>query len=417
MNKRRVAVVGIGTVNPAGNSCEESWKNVSSGNSCIGRIDRFDPDELNVGVTLAGEVRDFHLENRISKRDAKHEARFTQYALYAADEAIEMSGLKEENALSDDDRKRAGVIVSCGIGGLDVIEQQYQRGVDLGFDHVNPFFIPMVISNMAAARISISHGLKGISTCPVTACAGGTNAVGDAFHRIREGYEDIIVCGGTEACITKCAIAGFSNIRAMSHATDPKRASIPFDLERNGFIIGEGAGILVLEEWEHAEKRGANILAEIAGYGSNSDAYHITSPAPGGKGGAECLRLSLSDAEIEPDEIDYINAHGTSTKLNDSSETAAIHEVFKEHAKDLAVSSTKGVTGHLLGGAGGVEAVFTVQAIMKQFLPPTAGLKVPDPDCDLDYVPLKGRKSKINYALSNSLGFGGHNASVIFKKV
>jgi 3-oxoacyl-[acyl-carrier-protein] synthase II len=203
----------------------------------------------------------------------------------------------------------------------------------------------------------------------------------------------------------------------MSHATDPKRASIPFDLERNGFIIGEGAGILVLEEWEHAEKRGANILAEIAGYGSNSDAYHITSPAPGGKGGAECLRLALSDAEIEPDEIDYINAHGTSTKLNDSSETAAIHEVFKEHAKDLAVSSTKGVTGHLLGGAGGVEAVFTVQAIMKQFLPPTAGLKVPDPDCDLDYVPLKGRKSKINYALSNSLGFGGHNASVIFKKV
>ena len=413
MMKRRVAVVGIGTVNPAGNSVEESWPNIRDGVTGIDRITKFDPDEVGVGVTLAGEVKDFDLTKRLDKREARHEARFTQFALYAAAEAIEMSGL----ALSEEEQNRAGVIVSCGIGGLDVIEEQYMRGVERGYDKVNPFFIPMTISNMAAARIAINHNLKGMCSCPVTACAGGTNAIGDAFHRVRDGYEDIMVCGGTEASITKLAIAGFSNMKALCQATDKNRASIPFDNERSGFVMGEGAGILVLEEMEHAKARGAKILAEIVGYGSNCDAYHITSPAPGGEGGAACMSLAIQDADLTPEKISYINAHGTSTHLNDSGETKAIHQVFGEHSGSVMVSSTKGVTGHLLGGAGGVEAVISVKTLMEQTVPPTANYKVPDPECDLDYVPNEPRKTEVNYVLSNSLGFGGHNASIIFGKV
>lgn len=413
MMKRRVAVVGIGTVNPAGNSVEESWPNIRDGVTGIDRITKFDPDEVGVGVTLAGEVKDFDLTKRLDKREARHEARFTQFALYAAAEAIEMSGL----ALSEEEQNRAGVIVSCGIGGLDVIEEQHMRGVERGYDKVNPFFIPMTISNMAAARIAINHNLKGMCSCPVTACAGGTNAIGDAFHRVRDGYEDIMVCGGTEASITKLAIAGFSNMKALCQATDKNRASIPFDNERSGFVMGEGAGILVLEEMEHAKARGAKILAEIVGYGSNCDAYHITSPAPGGEGGAACMSLAIQDADLTPEKISYINAHGTSTHLNDSGETKAIHQVFGEHSGSVMVSSTKGVTGHLLGGAGGVEAVISVKTLMEQTVPPTANYKVPDPECDLDYVPNEPRKTEVNYVLSNSLGFGGHNASIIFGKV
>ncbi len=413
MMKRRVAVVGIGTVNPAGNSVEESWPNIRDGVTGIDRITKFDPDEVGVGVTLAGEVKDFDLTKRLDKREARHEARFTQFALYAAAEAIEMSGL----TLSEEEQNRAGVIVSCGIGGLDVIEEQYMRGVERGYDKVNPFFIPMTISNMAAARIAINHNLKGMCSCPVTACAGGTNAIGDAFHRVRDGYEDIMVCGGTEASITKLAIAGFSNMKALCQATDKNRASIPFDNERSGFVMGEGAGILVLEEMEHAKARGAKILAEIVGYGSNCDAYHITSPAPGGEGGAACMSLAIQDANLTPEKISYINAHGTSTHLNDSGETKAIHQVFGEHSGSVMVSSTKGVTGHLLGGAGGVEAVISVKTLMEQTVPPTANYKVPDSECDLDYVPNEPRKTEVNYVLSNSLGFGGHNASIIFGKV
>lgn len=413
MMKRRVAVVGIGTVNPAGNSVEESWPNIRDGVTGIDRITKFDSDEVGVGVTLAGEVKDFDLTKRLDKREARHEARFTQFALYAAAEAIEMSGL----TLSEEEQNRAGVIVSCGIGGLDVIEEQHMRGVERGYDKVNPFFIPMTISNMAAARIAINHNLKGMCSCPVTACAGGTNAIGDAFHRVRDGYEDIMVCGGTEASITKLAIAGFSNMKALCQATDKNRASIPFDNERSGFVMGEGAGILVLEEMEHAKARGAKILAEIVGYGSNCDAYHITSPAPGGEGGAACMSLAIQDANLTPEKISYINAHGTSTHLNDSGETKAIHQVFGEHSGSVMVSSTKGVTGHLLGGAGGVEAVISVKTLMEQTVPPTANYKVPDPECDLDYVPNEPRKTEVNYVLSNSLGFGGHNASIIFGKV
>lgn len=287
----------------------------------------------------------------------------------------------------------------------------------MGYDHINPFFIPMTISNMAAARISIAHGFKGECTCPVTACAGGSNAIGDAFHRIRDGYEDVMIAGGTEACITKLAVAGFANMKALCKSTDPLRASIPFDAERSGFVMGEGAGIIIMEEETHALRRGARILARICGYGVNSDAYHITSPAPGGEGGAACMALALADASLAPEAISYINAHGTSTHLNDSGETKAIHAVFGDHAKNLPVSSTKSVTGHLLGGAGGVEAVISVQALMNQFIPPTAGYKVPDPECDLDYVPNVGRSAELKYVLSNSLGFGGHNAALIFGAV
>lgn len=414
MMKRRVAVVGIGTVNPAGNSVDESWPKIRDGITGIDRITSFDPEEVGVGVTLAGEVKDFDLTKRLDKREARHEARFTQFALYAAAEAMEMSGISYE--ASEEDARRAGVIISCGIGGLDVIEEQHVRGMERGYDKVNPFFIPMTISNMAAARIAIAYHLKGMCSCPVTACAGGTNAVGDAFHRIRDGYEDVMVCGGTESSITKLAIAGFSNMKALCQATDKNRASIPFDAERSGFVMGEGAGILVLEEMEHAKARGAKILAEIVGYGSNCDAYHITSPSPNGEGGAACMSLAIADAGIEPEMIDYINAHGTSTHLNDSGETNAIHQVFADHASKVAVSSTKGVTGHLLGGAGGVEAVISVKTLMEQTIPPTANYRVEDPECDLDYVPNQPRETEVNYVLSNSLGFGGHNASVIFRK-
>ena len=399
---RNVVITGIGTVNPAGVGAEASWENIRHGVPGIRRIEAFDPVELGVGVTLAGQVSGFHPEERLNKRELRHMARFTQFAMYAAEEALEQSGLladastvdekgKEipfyERKASEEEAPRIGAIVSCGIGGLDVIEEQHDRGKELGYDHINPFFIPMTISNMAAARISIAHGFKGECTCPVTACAGGSNAIGDAFHRIRDGYEDVMIAGGTEACITKLAVAGFANMKALCKSTDPLRASIPFDAERSGFVMGEGAGIIIMEEETHALRRGA------------------------------CMALALADASLAPEAISYINAHGTSTHLNDSGETKAIHAVFGDHAKNLPVSSTKSVTGHLLGGAGGVEAVISVQALMNQFIPPTAGYKVPDPECDLDYVPNVGRSAELKYVLSNSLGFGGHNAALIFGAV
>ncbi len=364
-------------------------------------------------VKYAGEVKDFHPEKRIDKREIRHIDRFSQFALYAAAEALEMAGLA---SLSGDDAKRAGVIVSSGIGGLNIIAGEQMKGTEKGFDRVSPFFIPMAIANMAAARIAIAHGLKGMCSCPVTACAGGTNAIGDAFHRIRDGYEDIMVCGGTEACIGKLGIGGFTSMKALSEADSPEKASIPFDRDRSGFVMGEGCGILVLEERSHAEKRGAEILGEVVGYGANCDAYHITAPDPEGRGAVDCMKQAIADAGIEPKDIDYINAHGTSTKLNDVGETKAIHEVFGEEAFNIPVSSTKSMTGHLLGGAGGVEAVFSVLALKDGFIPPTVGLHNPDPECDLDYVPNTGRKTVLHYALSNSLGFGGHNACLVFKK-
>ncbi len=428
-DRRRVVITGLGTVNPTGNDVASSWENVKAGKNGIDAITHFDTTDFK--VKLAGEVKDFDPSLRINKREARHMAPFTQYALFAAEEALYDSGLLADSATTDADGKEIptyerkvsseeaphiGVIVSSGIGGIDVIEKEHTRGLDKGWERVSPFFIPMTISNMAAARIAIAHGLKGMCNCPVTACAGGSNAIGDAFHRVRDGYEDVMVAGGSEAAITELSIGGFSSMTALSYATDKERASIPFDAERSGFVMGEGAGIIVMEELEHALNRGAHIYAEIVGYGANCDAYHITAPDPTGAGGAGCMELALEDADITPEKINYINAHGTSTHLNDAGETAAIKTVFLDHAYELAVSSTKSMTGHLLGGAGGVEAVFSVKAIEDSFLPPTINFQVEDPECDLDYVRNVGRPADITYALSNSLGFGGHNASLIFRK-
>lgn len=410
MEKRRVVITGLGTVNPTGNSVNESWNNIKNGYCGIDKITAFDTSEYK--TKLAGEVKDFDPTLVIDKKEARKMARFTQFAVVAAAEAIENSGLDIETI----DSSKAGVIISSGIGSLPTIEAEHDRGNSRGFEKVSPFFIPSTIANMAAAQVAIKYGFKGMCTCPVTACAGGTNAIGDAFHRIRHGYEDVMVCGGAESCISQLAIGGFASMQALSFSEDPKRGSIPFDKERNGFVMGEGSGVLVIEELEHAKKRNAKIYAEIIGYGANCDAYHITAPSPNGEGGAECMSLSLKDAEINPEDVDYINAHGTSTPMNDAGETAAIKTVFGDHAYKLAVSSTKSMTGHLLGGAGGVEAVFSALALKDSFIPATINYKEADPACDLDIVPNEGRSADIKVALSNSLGFGGHNACLVFKK-
>ena len=409
MEKRRVVVTGLGTVNPTGNTVEESWKGIREGKVGIGEITAFDSSAFS--VHLAGEVKEFHPETVFEKRELKHMARFTQFAMIAAEEAMLDSGIS--GSLPPEEM---GVIVSSGIGGLKTIEEEHTKGEQKGFERVSPFFIPMSISNMAAGEIAIRHKLKGLCICPVTACAGGSNAVGDAFHRIRDGYETAMLCGGTEAAISELGIGGFATMKALSPATEVSRASIPFDKERSGFVMGEGAGILILEEREHALKRGAKIYAEIVGYGANCDAYHITSPAPGGEGAAACMELALKDAGVTAAEIDYINAHGTSTHLNDLGETAAVKHVFKERAYSVPISSTKSMTGHLLGAAGAVEAIFSVLALRDGFIPGTMNYQVKDEELDLDYVPNKGREQELRYALSNSLGFGGHNACLVFKK-
>ena len=409
MEKRRVVVTGVGTVNPTGNTVEESWKGIREGKVGIGEITAFDSSAFS--VHLAGEVKEFHPETVFDKRELKHMARFTQFAMIAAEEAMLDSGIS--GSLPPEEM---GVIVSSGIGGLKTIEEEHTKGEQKGFERVSPFFIPMSISNMAAGEIAIRHKLKGLCICPVTACAGGSNAVGDAFHRIRDGYETAMLCGGTEAAISELGIGGFATMKALSPATEVSRASIPFDKERSGFVMGEGAGILILEEREHALKRGAKIYAEIVGYGANCDAYHITSPAPGGEGAAACMGLALKDAGITASEIDYINAHGTSTHLNDLGETAAVKTVFKDRAYSVPISSTKSMTGHLLGAAGAVEAIFSVLALRDGFIPGTMNYQVKDEELDLDYVPNKGREQELRYALSNSLGFGGHNACLVFKK-
>ena len=409
MEKRRVVVTGLGTVNPTGNTVEESWKGIREGKVGIGEITAFDSSAFS--VHLAGEVKEFHPETVFDKRELKHMARFTQFAMIAAEEAMLDSGIS--GSLPPEEM---GVIVSSGIGGLKTIEEEHTKGEQKGFERVSPFFIPMSISNMAAGEIAIRHKLKGLCICPVTACAGGSNAVGDAFHRIRDGYETAMLCGGTEAAISELGIGGFATMKALSPATEVSRASIPFDKERSGFVMGEGAGILILEEREHALKRGAKIYAEIVGYGANCDAYHITSPAPGGEGAAACMELALKDAGVTAAEIGYINAHGTSTHLNDLGETAAVKHVFKERAYSVPISSTKSMTGHLLGAAGAVEAIFSVLALRDGFIPGTMNYQVKDEELDLDYVPNKGREQELRYALSNSLGFGGHNACLVFKK-
>ena len=410
MTKRKVVVTGIGTINPIGHNVEETWKSIEEGKCGIAPISLF--DTKNMKVTLAGEVKDFDVTKYIDKKEAKKMDRFIQMGMIAAKEAVTDSGLDINNI----DSHRFGVIVSSGIGGLGSIEKNYQTGEKRGFDRVSPFFIPMTISNLAAGHIAIAYHAQGLCTCPVTACAGGTNAIGDAFRNIRDGYQDVMIAGGCEASVTPLGIGGFTSMKALSDATDPKRASIPFDKERNGFVMGEGAGILILEELEHALKRGAHIYGEMTGYGVSCDAHHITAPLPNGEGGAYAMQNALDDAGISYDVIDYINAHGTSTHLNDLCETEAIKSVFKEHAYKLAVSSTKGHTGHCLGAAGGIEAVLSVLALKHDFIPPTLNYQVKDEECDLNVVPNVGVKKDLHYVMSNSLGFGGHNASIIFKE-
>ncbi|HCM13747.1 MAG TPA: beta-ketoacyl-[acyl-carrier-protein] synthase II, partial [Lachnospiraceae bacterium] len=345
--------------------------------------------------------------------EAKRMERFSQFALAASKEAIEDS----EIDLNEVNRERFGVIVGSGIGGIDSIEKEEQRLLAKGPKRVNPLFIPMIITNMAAGNIAIKYGAKGVCTNVVTACATGSHCIGEAFRSIKHGYSDLILAGGTEGSITPLAIAGFTSLTALSASEDPGRASIPFDKERDGFVMGEGAGILLLEEYEHARARGAKIYAEIVGYGATSDAYHITSPAPDGEGAARAMKTAMEEAEITPKDISYINAHGTGTQLNDKYETAAMKAVMGEEAYRIPVSSTKSMIGHLLGAAGAVEAVICVKAITEGFIPATIGLSVPDEDCDLDYVPGVGREQKVSYAMSNSLGFGGHNATLIFKNM
>lgn len=410
MTKRRVVVTGVGAVTPLGNDSETTWKNIIAGKSGVGMLTRLNPDDYPAKVVA--ELKDFNVEEFIEKKDARKMDRFTHYAVAASLMAVKDANL----AINDENSHRIGVWVGSGIGGMETFENQFETLLTKGPRRVSPFFVPMMIPDMAAGQVSITLGARGVNSCTVTACATGTNSIGDAFKVIQRGDADAMVTGGAEAPISRMAMAGFCANKALSTNQDPQTASRPFDLNRDGFVMGEGAGILVLEELEHALSRGAKIYAEIVGYGSTGDAYHITAPAPEGEGGARAMKMAIADGGLSPEEIDYINAHGTSTDYNDKYETLAIKSVFGDHAYKLAVSSTKSMTGHLLGAAGGVEAIFTVLAIRDSVLPPTINLETPDPECDLDYVPNEARKQEINAAISNSLGFGGHNATIVFRK-
>lgn len=408
--KRRVAVTGLGIVCPIGNTKEEVWESVKGARCGIAPITRYDTEGRK--VTLAGEVKNLDFDQYIEPRERRKLDLYSQYALVAAQQAWDDSGLEN---VENESRDRWGCILSTGIGGIGTIEEEHTRGQERGYDRVSPYFIPMAIANMAAGNIAIRFGLHGLTSCSVTACASAANGIGDAFHYIRDGYDDVMLAGGAEAAITPLCIGGFTALKALSKSTDPARASIPFDAERNGFVMGEGAAVLVLEEYEHAKRRGASILGEIVGYGANCDAYHITAPDPEGTGAAKCMAMAITDAGLQKEDIDYINAHGTSTKLNDAGETKAIRKLFGGDADRLKVSSTKSMTGHLLGASAAVEAVITVLALKNHFVPPTVGYKVPDPACNLDIVPNRGESFAMRYAASNSLGFGGHNATLVFK--
>ncbi len=407
--ENRVVITGMGAVTPIGNNVENFWSNAKEGKLGIDFIKLVDNDLID--VKIAGEVKDFDPEPVISKKEAKRLDRFEQFGLYAADEAIKNSGLD----LEKEDLDRIGVIVGSGIGGLGTIENDCNKLYTGASKRVSPFFVPMAITNLVAGNIAIKYGLKGHCTSVVTACATGTNSIGDAFRLIKHGYADVMVAGGSEAPITRIGIGGFNGMKALNNNNDPKKASTPFDKNRSGFVMGEGAGIIVIESLEHAEKRGAKILAEIVGYGSTCDAYHITSPAPDGSGAAKAMKMAIDEAGIKEEEVSYINAHGTSTTLNDKFETIAIKSVFGENTK-IPVSSTKSMTGHLLGAAGAIETILCVKAVQDNYIPPTIGYETPDEGLDLDYVPNKGRSTEVQYALTNSLGFGGHNATLLIKK-
>ena len=410
MERRRVVVTGLGAINAIGHNVEETWKSIKEGVCGIDEITNYDKELTK--VKIAGEVKNFNAADYLDKKAVRKMDRFTQFGVIAAKEAFKDAGLKIEEIDAD----RFGVVVSSGIGGLATIEKDHTKGLEKGYDRVSPFFVPMSITNLAAGNIAIELGAKGLCTCPVTACAGGTNAIGDAFRNIRDGYQEIMVAGGAEASITPLGIGGFSSMKALCDNNDSKRASIPFDEERCGFVMGEGAGIVVLEELEHAKARGAHIYCEMVGYGVSCDAHHITAPLEDGSGGAKAMINAIKDAGLVAEDVTYINAHGTSTPLNDKGETMAIKSALGEAAKKVAISSTKGNTGHCLGAAGGIEGVICVKAIEEGFIPATINYQKPDPLCDLDIVPNTGRNQDVNVAMSNSLGFGGHNATIIFKK-
>lgn len=406
----RVVITGLGAITPLGNDVSNFWNNIKAGKCGIDFITEFDLKDFS--IKLAGEVKNFNPDEFMDFKQVKRMDRFCQLALVAAKETVRNSNID----LDSIDKERFGVIVGSGIGGISTIETQHKILNEKGPRRLNPLTIPMIITNMAAGNIAIEFGAQAMCTNVVTACATGNNCIGDAYRYLKHGYADIMLAGGAEASITPLSIAGFAAARTLSTSTDPSRASIPFDAERNGFVMGEGSGIIMLETLDHAKKRNAKIYAEIVGYGATCDAYHITLPAPEGEGGARAMKLAIQEANIEPKQISYINAHGTSTQANDKFETAAIKSVFNDYAYKIPVSSTKSMTGHLLGAAGAIESVISIKALDDSFIPPTIGLVKQDPECDLDYVPNTGRKAELNYVLSNSLGFGGHNATLIFKK-
>ncbi len=409
---RRVVVTGVGAVSPLGTGNQKNWDALINGRSGIGLITRFDASSM--PVRIAGEVSDFEAEQFIDKKEIKKMDLFIQYAMAAAQFAMEDSGLQ----VTDENAERVGVLVGAGLGGLPTIEKYHTALLEGGYKKISPFFIPMLIINLAPGHISIKYGAKGPNLSSVSACATGTHSIGDAYHMIARGDADAMIAGGTEATVTPLGIGGFSVMKALSDRNDePQRASRPFDKGRDGFIMGEGAGIVILEEYEAAKKRGAKIYAEVVGYGLTGDAYHMTAPAEGGEGAARCMKMALNGAKINPEQVGYINAHGTSTPFNDLNETLAIKSVFGDHAYKLMVSSTKSMTGHLLGAAGGLEAVISCMVLDKNIVPPTINYEDPDPACDLDYVPNKAREAKVDFVMSNSLGFGGTNATLLFKRV
>jgi 3-oxoacyl-[acyl-carrier-protein] synthase II len=410
MNKR-VVITGVGAVTPLGNDAHTSWEQIKNGVSGIGQATLFDVDK--VDVKIAAEVKGFAPEEFMDKKESRRMGRYSQFAIAASQMAVKDAGIQIGE---DVQPERVGVWIGSGIGGLAEFEEQHRKFIEKGQRRVNPFTIPMFIPDMAAGQVSISLGAKGINNCSVTACASGANSIGDAFRVIQNGDVDVMIAGGTEATITAMTVAGFSNMTALSKNPDPATASRPFDKNRDGFVIGEGAGIVVLEELEHALARGAFIYGELAGYGATGDAHHITTPAPEGEGAGRAMKLALADAGIVPQQVDYINAHGTSTYYNDLYETLAIKEVFKEHAYKVSVSSTKSMTGHLLGATGAIEAIFSLLAIKDGIIPPTINYQTKDEQLDLDYVPNVARVKDVQIVLSNSLGFGGHNATLIFKK-
>lgn len=408
--KRRVVITGLGTINPLGNNIETSWRRAKAGENGIDFVQRF--DMTGHEVKIAGEIKGFDFLEYFGKKQLKRLDRFTQLAMIATDEAVQDSQLDLENM----DKKRIGVYYSSGIGGLETIANENEKALKKGFNRISPFFIPMSIINIAPGNIAIKYGIKGMATASVTACASATNTIGDAFRAIRHGYLDVCISGGSESTVTPLGLSGFKVMHALSNSSDPNSASTPFDKNRSGFVMGEGAGTIILESYEHAVARGAKIYGEIVGYGSTCDASHITSPDPEGEGARQCMEDALKDAGIGAEAVGHINAHGTSTPLNDKIETLAIKKLFKDHSRNILINSTKSMTGHLLGASGAVESIFTILALKDQFVPPTINYKTKDELCDLDYTVNVGKEKALEYAITNSLGFGGHNATLAFKR-